>query len=79
MHRTLLDLRYNHGCTLLTIGQYLQPTEAHLPVARFVPPEEFARWRREALDMGFSGVAAGPFVRSSYHARPGVPGQRIRP
>jgi len=53
----------------LTIGQYLQPTEAHLPVARFVPPEEFAQWRREALEMGFDGVAAGPFVRSSYHAK----------
>jgi lipoic acid synthetase len=68
VRRTLLDLR-SHGCTLLTIGQYLQPTEGHLRVTRFVPPEEFARWRHEALEMGFSGVAAGPFVRSSYHAK----------
>ena len=68
VRRTLLDLRA-HGCSLLTIGQYLQPTEAHLPVTRFVPPEEFAQWRREALNMGFSEVAAGPFVRSSYHAK----------
>ena len=68
VRQTLLDL-YSHGCRLLTIGQYLQPTEAHLPVARFVTPEEFDRWRREALSMGFSGVASGPFVRSSYHAK----------
>jgi lipoic acid synthetase len=38
-------------------------------VTRFVPPEEFAQWRQEAIEMGFSGVAAGPFVRSSYHAK----------
>jgi lipoic acid synthetase len=68
VRRTLLDLR-SHGCTLLTIGQYLQPTEGHLRVTRFVPPEEFAQWRQEAIEMGFSGVAAGPFVRSSYHAK----------
>jgi len=56
------------GCELVTIGQYLAPTGAHLPVARFVPPPEFDRWRRAALGMGFTAVAAGPFVRSSYRA-----------
>lgn len=57
------------GCTMLTLGQYLQPTPEHLPVARFLSPEEFTTWQRKALDMGFSQVASGPFVRSSYHAR----------
>ena len=57
------------GCTMLTLGQYLQPTPGHLPVARFLSPEEFTTWRRKAMDMGFSQVASGPFVRSSYHAR----------
>lgn len=53
---------------LLTLGQYLRPTAAHRPVARFVPPEEFDRYRAAALAHGFAGVEAGPLVRSSYHA-----------
>jgi lipoic acid synthetase len=57
------------GCRVLTLGQYLQPSAEHLPVERFVPPEEFEAWRKKALDMGFRQVASGPFVRSSYHAR----------
>ncbi|MGA1839293.1 MAG: lipoyl synthase [bacterium] len=57
------------GCSILTIGQYLQPTREHLPVRRFVPPEEFMQWKKSALKMGFSDVASGPFVRSSYHAK----------
>jgi lipoic acid synthetase len=57
------------GCGILTLGQYLRPSKAHLPVERFVTPEEFASWRRIALGMGFLGTASGPFVRSSYHAR----------
>jgi lipoic acid synthetase len=57
------------GCTMLTLGQYLQPSPGHLPVARFLSPEEFTTWRSKSLDMGFSQVASGPFVRSSYHAR----------
>ena len=57
------------GCTILTLGQYLQPTAEHLPVARFLSPEEFTTLRGKALAMGFSQVASGPFVRSSYHAR----------
>ena len=56
------------GCDLLTMGQYLQPSAANLPVARFLPPEEFALLQEKALACGFAGVAAGPFVRSSYQA-----------
>ena len=57
------------GCSLLTIGQYLQPSKEHLPIRRFVPPEEFDEWRRTALMMGFADVASAPLVRSSYHAK----------
>jgi lipoic acid synthetase len=57
------------GCTMLTLGQYLQPTPEHLPVGRFLSPEEFTTWHKKALDAGFSQVASGPLVRSSYHAR----------
>jgi lipoic acid synthetase len=64
----LNDLRRS-GCSMLTLGQYLQPSRTHLEVSRFVPPDEFDAWRKEALGMGFSEAAAGPFVRSSYHAR----------
>lgn len=65
---TLRDL-LEAGCRLLTLGQYLQPTARHLPVERFIPPEEFDRWKEIALEAGFTQVASGPFVRSSYHAR----------
>jgi len=57
------------GCQLVTVGQYLQPTKAHLPVERYIPPKEFDNWRKIALEMGFSEVVSGPFVRSSYHAK----------
>jgi lipoic acid synthetase len=63
----LADLRVA-GVGILTLGQYLQPSKAHLPVARYLPPEEFAELRVTALAMGFARVAAGPLVRSSYHA-----------
>ena len=63
----LRDLRAA-GVALLTLGQYLAPSPAHQPVARFVPPAEFDRWRDEALALGFASVAAAPHVRSSYHA-----------
>ncbi len=56
-------------CRILTLGQYLQPSTDHLPVVRFVPPEEFTLWRRLALEMGFREVVSGPLVRSSYGAR----------
>lgn len=61
------DLR-QAGCDLLTMGQYLQPTTKNLGVKRFVAPEEFNRLRKQALELGFFGVASGPFVRSSYQA-----------
>ncbi len=56
------------GCDIVTIGQYLRPSSEHLPVARYLPPDEFAEIRKDALAMGFSHVEAGPLVRSSYHA-----------
>ena len=65
---TLHDL-LEAGCRILTMGQYLQPKRDCLPVARFVPPEEFDEWREVALKMGFARVACGPLVRSSYHAK----------
>lgn len=55
-------------CRIMTIGQYLQPTKRHLPVARFYHPEEFAALKAEGVAMGFSHVESGPLVRSSYHA-----------
>ncbi len=61
------DLREN-GCDIITIGQYLQPTKEHLPVARYVDLEEFAAYKEEALKLGFLAVESGPLVRSSYHA-----------
>jgi len=56
------------GCQMITIGQYLQPSPEHLPVERFVPPEEFDEIGRLVRKLGFGMVASGPFVRSSYHA-----------
>lgn len=67
IRRTIKDL-VDAGCSMLTLGQYLQPSTRHLPVIRYVPPEEFEDWREVALEIGFSQVASGPFVRSSYHA-----------
>ncbi len=61
------DLR-QVGCDMLTLGQYLQPTGGHLPVERYVPPEEFDEIGEMARKLGFKFVASGPFVRSSYHA-----------
>jgi lipoic acid synthetase len=64
---TIADIR-GAGVEILTIGQYLQPTPRHLPVDRFVPPDEFAAYREQALALGFAHCEAGPLVRSSYHA-----------
>jgi len=61
------DLR-QHGCDILTLGQYLQPTAEQLTVVRYVPPETFAELREDALRLGFRHVESGPLVRSSYHA-----------
>jgi len=67
LRRTLLDLR-GAGCEYLTLGQYLAPSAAHEPVARYLSPFEFSEWAHEARSMGFKDVAAGPLVRSSYRA-----------
>jgi lipoic acid synthetase len=64
---TLRELR-DIGVDILTLGQYLRPSRRHLEVARFVPPDEFAALRTEALALGFPHVESGPMVRSSYHA-----------
>ncbi|WP_075096918.1 lipoyl synthase [Planctomyces sp. SH-PL14] len=61
------DLR-GVGCDMLTLGQYLQPTPNNLPVERYVPPEEFDLIGEQCRKLGFTMVASGPFVRSSYHA-----------
>ncbi len=63
---------------VLTIGQYLRPTEQHLPLQRYYHPDEFADMRAEALALGFKHVESGPLVRSSYHARDQVPGAELR-
>jgi lipoic acid synthetase len=64
----LRDLR-GAGVDIVTIGQYLQPTPGHAPVARWAPPEEFAQWRKFGVEeLGFGVVESGPLVRSSYHA-----------
>jgi lipoic acid synthetase len=57
-----------HGIDMLTLGQYLQPTAGHLPVLRYVHPDTFAMFEREAYAMGFRHAAVGALVRSSYHA-----------
>ena len=64
---TMADIKAT-GTTVLTLGQYLQPTKNHLPVVRYIPPAEFDEFREWGLDMGFYEVASGPFVRSSYRA-----------
>jgi len=63
----LHDLR-EVECDIVTLGQYLRPSKEHLPVARYVPPAEFAELKRDALALGFHHVESGPLVRSSYHA-----------
>jgi lipoic acid synthetase len=66
------DLRA-HGCDILTLGQYLRPSERELPVARYLPPAEFAELREQTMKLGFRHVESGPLVRSSYHAWEQVP------
>ena len=65
--QTLRDLQAN-GCDVVTIGQYLQPTKRHLPVHRFVHPDEFAEYREIGYSIGLDYVESGPLVRSSYHS-----------
>jgi lipoic acid synthetase len=74
--QVLVDLR-SHSCNMLTLGQYLQPSRAHLPVERFVTPDEFNELGEFARGLGFSNVASGPLVRSSYHADLQAAGERV--
>ncbi len=67
IRKAIHDLR-SSGVTMLTLGQYLQPSRRHWPVDRYVIPEEFDNWRNFALSEGFNSVASGPLVRSSFHA-----------
>jgi lipoic acid synthetase len=72
--QTLKDLRAS-GVDVITMGQYLQPTKKHLPVERFVHPDEFAELREIGYELGFDYVESGPLVRSSYHSeRHVIPG-----
>ena len=64
------------GVQIITVGQYLRPTERHLPVVRYWEPEEFAAVQSAGMALGFDHVAAGPLVRSSYHADEHVPQDR---
>ncbi len=67
VYRIMDDLAA-HGCDVMTIGQYLQPTRMHLEVVEFIHPDLFAHYKEEGLKRGFSYVESGPLVRSSYHA-----------
>src|SRR5688572_30102946 len=72
---TLRDLR-TAGCAILTLGQYLRPSAAHLPMTRYYHPNEFRELKTIALEMGFTHVESGPLVRSSYHAHEQAEGYR---
>lgn len=76
VEKTLGHLR-ERGVTMITLGQYLQPSKRHWPVDRYLPPEEFDRWGELAGSMGFLSVASGPLVRSSFHADVNYAGQSM--
>ena len=67
VHQVMRDL-IAHGCSMLTLGQYLQPTKSHLPVKNYITPEQFDQYGAFGLQLGFKQVASAPMVRSSYHA-----------
>lgn len=71
------DMR-EHDIDMLTIGQYLQPSRDHIPVARYVHPDEFAEYEKKAAELGFTHAACGPLVRSSYHADKQAQGELVR-
>jgi lipoic acid synthetase len=75
--REVLQALRDHDVEMVTIGQYLQPTRHHHPVMRYVPPQEFAELAEFAKSIGFSNVASGPLVRSSYHADLQASGQSV--
>ena len=68
---TMKDLR-DVGVSIMTIGQYLQPTSKHLPVDRFISPKEFSEYKSIGHSLGFKHVESGPLVRSSYHAEKNI-------
>lgn len=74
--QTLHDLRA-HDVDMLTLGQYLSPSKFHLPVTRFVTPEQFKQFAQTATELGFKNVASGPLVRSSYHADRQAAGEKV--
>ncbi len=74
--QTLKDLR-QHDVDMVTLGQYLQPSRYHMPVARYVTPEEFRRFGELARELGFKNAASGPLVRSSYHADKQAAGEEV--
>lgn len=76
VYEVLQDLRA-HQCDMLTVGQYLQPSAFHHPIERYVTPEEFHEIGMKAREMGFSNVASGPLVRSSYHADRQAAGEQV--
>jgi lipoic acid synthetase len=67
------EILREHRVQVLTVGQYLRPTENHLPVVRYWHPDEFAALEKAAYELGFESVASGPLVRSSYHADQNLP------
>jgi lipoic acid synthetase len=71
------EILREHRVQVLTVGQYLRPTENHLPVVRYWHPDEFAELEKAAYAMGFESVAAGPLVRSSYHADQNLPERKL--
>ncbi len=73
----VLQALREHDVDMLTLGQYLQPSRFHMPVDRYVPPAQFKIFKQEALRMGFSQVASGPLVRSSYHADLQAQGEEV--
>ncbi|MDO6444271.1 lipoyl synthase [Colwellia sp. 1_MG-2023] len=75
--QVMRDLRA-HGVKMLTIGQYLQPSKDHLPVERYVHPDDFDMFQAEAMKMGFEHAACGPLVRSSYHADKQAAGEEVK-
>ena len=72
----IMDDLVEHGCDVLTIGQYLQPTKKHIDIAEYVHPDVFEEYRIKGLEKGFDYVESGPMVRSSYHAERHVHPQR---
>ncbi len=76
IEQTLIDLR-THDVDMLTLGQYLQPSKFHMPVSRYITPEEFQHFAILAKKLGFSKVASGPLVRSSYHADKQASGEEV--